>query len=423
MVLACVAGSQSAQVTPKLPLRVSESRRYLVDAQGQPAFLQGDAAWFLPFRLKQPEIQEYFRARRAMGFNATIIDILDESPDPTRRNVHGEMAFEPAGDLSKPNERYFSYLDDIVAEAERQGMILFLTVTYLGYNQDHWAKWLDSNGVMASAEFAGWLARRYADRSNILWVLGGDADPKMRYDLTDHIQAQGEAIKKANPKALITYHDFPNNDDYQFQDAEWHDLVWTYTYQTPTTGLARKYYTSSPIRPVYLAETGYDGLDKWNATTVRHQTYGAWLGGATAGVFYGSRLHYFPEDWRTWLHVASAKQVEILGNIARSLAWWELVPDMKDSVFESGQFPVDDPKHVAVSLSQKGDLLVAYFPPSREPDLSVTLGANYRDATNIRWIDPTNGATQTATLSGREVKPPGRNAAGETDWLWIASRG
>ena len=67
------------------PLRVSDDRRRLLDADGTPFLVQGDAAWSLIANLTYEEAIEYLDDRRAKGFNTLIVSIVEHLFSRRRR--------------------------------------------------------------------------------------------------------------------------------------------------------------------------------------------------------------------------------------------------------------------------------------------------------------------------------------------------
>ncbi len=61
-----------------LTLQVSENKRYLTTADGQPYFLIGDTAWELFHRLTRSEAEQYLSTRAAQGYNMIQAVILAE---------------------------------------------------------------------------------------------------------------------------------------------------------------------------------------------------------------------------------------------------------------------------------------------------------------------------------------------------------
>src|SRR5262245_51941307 len=80
----------TAAATPapmaRYPLSISADRRRLLDADGNPFLIQGDAAWSLIANLEYDEALRYLDDRQARGFNTLIVNLIEHlySQDPPR---------------------------------------------------------------------------------------------------------------------------------------------------------------------------------------------------------------------------------------------------------------------------------------------------------------------------------------------------
>src|SRR5690606_38242971 len=62
---------------PAFPVEAGPGLRHLVDAEGKPFFLHGDAAWSLIAQLNDDDAATYLEDRRARGFNAVLVNLLE----------------------------------------------------------------------------------------------------------------------------------------------------------------------------------------------------------------------------------------------------------------------------------------------------------------------------------------------------------
>jgi hypothetical protein len=78
------------------PLRLVSGKRYLVDANSHPFFLNGDAAWSLIGQLTREEADLYLEDRRSRGFNTILMSLL-EHPFSTNApgNAYGGPGIYP----------------------------------------------------------------------------------------------------------------------------------------------------------------------------------------------------------------------------------------------------------------------------------------------------------------------------------------
>jgi len=204
-------------------LRISNNKRYFVTPDGKPFPWLADTVWTMPQRLKWDDAEHLMQRRKSQGFNALQICALDPERDVEMRSPAGAPALIN-GDLSRPNERYFEYLDYILDMAERyEFYVLLLPVWGQLVVGDDWAGGVFEKTVTeANAyEYARWLGERYKDRPNILWCLGGDRMPihkgadyrnvwrRMAEGLAKGLTGQDVRHDEPSPvweSLLITYH-------------------------------------------------------------------------------------------------------------------------------------------------------------------------------------------------------------------------
>ena len=138
------------------PLRVSPDHRHLVDQNGTPFLIQGDAPWSLISGLTNEEAELYLENRRQKGFNSIIVNLIEHKfRGPVNR--FGEGPFNTPGDFSTPNEKYFQHSDWVIRKAAEKGIQVFLAPIYLGYigTDEGWIEETLANGP---EKCRGWAA-------------------------------------------------------------------------------------------------------------------------------------------------------------------------------------------------------------------------------------------------------------------------
>ena len=91
--------------------------RYLQYADGRPFFYLGDTAWELFHRTTREEARLYLEDRARKGFTVIQAVCLAERDGLRVPNAYGDLPFADAG-FTRPNERYFAYVDEVVAMAD-----------------------------------------------------------------------------------------------------------------------------------------------------------------------------------------------------------------------------------------------------------------------------------------------------------------
>jgi len=159
------------------------------------------------------------------------------------------------------------------------------------------------------AEYGKFLARRYRDKPNIIWVLGGDTRGDQQ---TEVWNALGRAIKGEDPKHLMTYHPFG-----RMQSSTWfHDELWLdfnmfqsghqrydqdkdspRRYGEDNWRYVRDDYARTPVKPVLDGEPSYENIPQglhdtsqpyWSDADARRYAY--W------SVFAGSFGHTYGDQ-------------------------------------------------------------------------------------------------------------------------------
>jgi hypothetical protein len=175
---------------PAYPLKASANKRYLVDQRDVPFLMQGDAAWSLIVAANDSEVEQYFNNRRQKGFNTAMVNLIEHrfSKHPPL-NLDGEAPFTTSGDFTTPNEKYFAHVDWVTRKAAENGIQVLLFPIYLGYKgtDEGWIEELVKLEPEKCLEYGQHLGKRYKDFDNIIWVMGGDRDPRAVQEKIDLI--------------------------------------------------------------------------------------------------------------------------------------------------------------------------------------------------------------------------------------------
>lgn len=161
LILAVVTSPQ--QTITKRPFRVSENHRYLVGQDGTPFLLQADAAWSLIANLTREEAAVYLQDRKAKGFNAVLVNLLEHKfAKSTPKNAYGEAPFPKMSDWSVPNEKYFEHADWVFRKAAENGQAVLLAPVYLGYpgTNEGFIDGVTANGPERLLQYGQFLGQR-----------------------------------------------------------------------------------------------------------------------------------------------------------------------------------------------------------------------------------------------------------------------
>jgi len=153
-------------------------------------------------------------------------------------------------------------------------------------------------------------------------------------------------------------------------------------------------------------------------------------GGALAGHMYGNHYTWtFDSGWKNYLDSPGLTDLQYFHAFFGGLAWYNLVPDQSHTFVTSGYGTYSSSGNIIASdysaacLTADGTLGVVYTPVLTN-DLVVAL-SKMAGSVTARWYDPSAG-TYTA-ISGSPFAnsgthtfiPPGKNSAGDTDWVLL----
>jgi len=436
------------------PLKVSENHRYLVDQRGRPFRIQGDSAQSLIANLTYAEAGTYLADRCSKGFNTVNINLLERKfAINAPKNRRGDDPFTDRVNFATPNEAYFDFADSIIDLAASKGMLVTLAVMYLGYHGGDQGWWSVLTNAVNTQDvcyrFGFYVGRRYKNRANILWVIGGDFTPPPGSEGEKRLHKFMEGIKAAGALQLWA--------------ADWNapclstdvrafasdmDVNAVYTYgMTGSDGLtyaeSRAAYSYAPARPAYLKETGYEDevILPGDSSSVRKYEYWAVLGGATAGIFFGHRdiWQFATSGWSSgsapghgpWQGALSSPgnlDMMRLGKLLDSVAWYKLMPSGtagSKTLITAGGGTYGKQDYVTAAAAPDGKLLLAYLPPGASPaGVAISMGS-LTGPVRGRWFDPSSGiysdiAGGSFPNSGNHTFViPGNNAVGARDWVLV----
>jgi hypothetical protein len=408
-------------------LQLSQNRRFLVDAQGKPFFIMGDTPWFLQ-KLKIEDVRYVMDDRRDKGFNTLFLELLDDSKIPSI-DAHGNAAFETDTDITRPNEAYWKYAEQVMQEAEKRGFFLIVSNLWYGYGEGRWIHHVRPDNARIYGAFLG---KRFARFKNWMWMHAGDRNPDV--NLAECTRTLAREISAAAPYQLHTVHNHPEFASAAFyhQDS-WLSVDLGYTYGASYLHILPEYQRTNPVLPVILGETGYEDEpndierlpdakkgDLWNPYRIRRNAWWAVLSGA-CGYCAGSRLWRWEENWRTTLQVRSTREAPNILKLLKTFEWWKLIPDLKHQFVTDGYGQWKEADYITAALAEDGSCGLVYLPGLQT--IKIDLG-KFSKPVQAFWFDPTNAALKKADSQKSDNKigvftAPGLNAAREPDWVLL----
>jgi hypothetical protein len=419
------------------PLKQASGQRYLVDQNGRPFLLIGDAAWSLLVSLSSADADAYLADRQAKGFNSVLVNLIEHkfAPNPPA-NLAGDLPFtgrlssgEP--DFTTPNEAYFAHVDAVLGLAAARGIVVQLVPAYLGYNggDEGWYTTMQANGASRLTTYGSYVGNRYKGFANLLWVAGADYNPPDK-SLTNAVE---NAIRAADPNHLHTAHASNGT----AAEDEWNGSSWltvNSVYGYPGNGqyvyaLSRAQYTRSDWQPFFLIESTYEHSPFYSAPAalIRQQAFEAVLNGGFGENFGNEYVWPFgvvgedgsAHDWRPALQSQGAGDQTRLAALLGSRAWTTLAPDVAGTFLTSSAG--SGGSRVSAALANGGRLAVVYTPGGT---FKLAMSKLAGPAT-ARWYDPSTGTfaavagSPLANSGNRTFTTPGSNGSGSPDWVLL----
>ncbi len=360
VLLGCLHG-QAATLLPweNGPLRVSDNNRYLLHENGTPFFWLGDTGWLMPERLNRDEVESYLGRCAEAGFNVVQVQSVNGVP---AYNVYGQSSHPFGYDFTNINRPgvygYWDHMDYIVETAGRKGIYIGMVCIWGG---------LVKSGRMTEEEavrYGTFLANRYKDNPNIVWIIGGDIQGNIKQEVWETL---ARTIRGIDRNHLMTFHPRGRTCSSQFfPTAEWIDFhmfqsghrrygqrMGNKDYPIPdgTEEDSWRYVVQSlevsPLKPVLDGEPSYENIPqglhhdtepRWSAADVRRYAYWSVFAGA-CGHTYGcndimqfyrpgySPAYYADTPWWEALDFPGFNQMKHLKELMLTFPYEERVPD------------------------------------------------------------------------------------------------
>jgi Protein of unknown function (DUF4038) len=196
-------------------LRVSDDAHFLMRNDGKPFFWLGDTGWELFHRLNREEADYYLQHRANQGFTVIQAVALAEFDGLNIPNAYGATPLLN-NDPTKPNEAYFQHVDYVIDKAALLGLHIGLLPTWGDkVYKDSWGKGPEIFNPQNARAYGVWIGNRYKNRSNIIWIMGGDRNPRAGSADAEVWRAMAAGVTEGvggAEKALITYHPQPNQE-------------------------------------------------------------------------------------------------------------------------------------------------------------------------------------------------------------------
>lgn len=399
-------------------LQVSEENRYLKHEDGTPFFWQGETGWLMPQRLNRDEVAYYLEKCRVAGYNMVQVQVLNGVPS---MNVYGQYSMIDGFNFKNINRKgvygYWDHMDYIIDTAASKGIYIGMVCIWGG---------LVKSGLMNVEEaklYGQFLADRYKDKPNIIWMIGGDVRGDVKPEVWETLAT---TIRKADANHLMTYH--PRGRTMSatwFNDRDWLDFNMfqsghrrygqrkgdgDYPIKENTEEDNWRFVETShamkPLKPVIDDEPIYEEIPqglhdpneiRWNQHDVRRYAYWSVFAGSFGHSYGHNDIMQFirpgvngsfgadgmKKAWWDALEDPGFGQMIHLKNLMLAFPFFERIPDQSVIAGVNGE------RYDRAIATRGTDYLLVYNYSARpmEVDLAKVSGAKK----NVWWYHPANG--------------------------------
>jgi hypothetical protein len=433
-------------------LEVSADGRRIVHDDGTPFFFLADTAWQLFHKLTRDQVEWYLEDRRAKGFTVILASVMPDYHPLDAPNQYGQTTLidlDPTRPNAEPGDEtydFWDHVDWVIDRAAQKGLYVGLLPTWgdkvvrlVGLGPEI----LDESNA---AVYGRWIAQRYKDAANIIWVLGGDRSAKGHEGLWN---AMAEAIRGVDPRHLMTYHPWTyrrftyypiwggGTSASWFHDAGWLDFNMIqsghWRYNRPNYRMISSLYAMTPTKPCIDGEPNYEGHAHqgcptlwFRDTDVRKAAYWSLFAGAF-GCVYGHHAIWqfampkyektgFPRqpriDWDDAVHAPGSYHMRIVRSLMELIEYRQLLPDQGILATRPGR----GRRHVQAARTPDGRYTLVYVPCAGR---QVGVHADGPAPLTAQWFDPRTGRLIDALVTRRRevlrFTSPGRGP----DWVLV----
>lgn len=425
-----------------MKLSVSPNGRYFMTADGKPFFWLGDTGWLLFSKLKRSEAIRYLDDRKEKGYNVVQAMILHTLQVV---NAYGDSALQNKN-VATPriteDSDYWDHMDYIIDAAAERGIYIAMVPIWGGNVK------AGHVSVEQAKQYAAFLAKRYKDKPNIIWLNGGDIKGS---DSINVWKAIGETLHNLDRNHLQTFHPRGRaTSSIWFHNEPWLQFNMfqsghrTYAQDTSAADLrfgednwryVEKDFALSPKKPTLDGEPSYEKipyglhdttLPVWNGADLRRYAYWSVFAGA-CGFTYGHnavmQMHR-PGDadanfgvkdaWYNSLNDEGAQHMKYLKDLMLSRSYFDRVPDQSLIAGNAGERY----ERLLATRGEKYALIYTYT----GRNIPVKMGKIAGQKVNAYWFDPRTGTkTGQKTYDNKGVvtfDPPGTEKEGN-DWVLV----
>lgn len=424
LAVACVflttAGAANAAGKPweNGRLKVSKDNRYLQFENGDPFFWLANTLWLLPQRADRDEVKFALEECRKHEYNVVQIQVLNDVPST---NIYGQMSNTDGWNFASASQKgvygYWDHMDYIVHEAERQGIYVAMVCI--------WSTPVKQGKISKedAVSYGTFLANRYKDCPNIIWVIGGDIEGNRKTDIWNTLAT---TIKSIDKNHLMTFHPRGRRTSSEwFSTAPWIDFHmfqsghrrYGQNFSEETSPIppgteednwqyVEKTWAQNPMKPVLDAEPAYEDIPQglhnpaephWTDSDVRRYAYWSVFAGSCGHTYGHNAMMQFLKpgypssygdagDVKSWYQAMKDPgfaQMKHLKNLMMKFPYYDRVPDQSVLTGTMGK------KYNRLVATRGKDYLLVYNFTGRRMDIDFRkISGNTK---KIFWMDAASG--------------------------------
>lgn len=434
-------GETSMKPWEKGLLRVSDNHKYLCNGD-DPFFWLADTAWLLFQQSSLEEAAMYLRNRRDKGFNVIQAVLVHDVPGSAANSL-------AAVDVDVTQKEFWEHCDRIVKMAEELGLYMGLLPS--------WGAMV-KGGVLNEdniEEFASFVANRYKDNPNVIWILGGDIRGNLAEDV---YRKEGRVFRKLTPDKLIGFHPFGRtSSSLWFHEEEWLDFNMFQSGHRRYDQASLGAWDDNAIKEEFFGEDNWKYVDRdhsypimkptvdgepsyewilqglhvmdqpyWREWDVRRYAYWSVFEGAMGHTYGDNAVQQFYRDakkpgsygvkqtWQDSIHHIGSEQMGILKRLMESVDYQKGAP--AEELLTDGQ--KERYERIAVFAGENYLLAYDYLGKSFGLDLRRFSGKRI----SAWWFNPVSGAfSYFADLTGKEQEEfcPVARFTEDNDWVLV----
>jgi len=384
-------------------LSISSGGQYIQTEDGQPFFWMGDTGWLMPEKLTREDVDMYLDNCRDAGFNVVQMQVTNAVPSV---NIYGQRS---------GSQEYWYHMDYILNKAADNGIYVAMNCI--------WGLAVSSGemDVELAEAYGQFLATRYKDRPNVIWVLGGNVSGDFRPDIWE---AMAQSIKSIDSRHLMTFLPSEGHSSSEW----WNDSSWL-DFNMFNSGPRRydqrigdaedygadkaednwRYVDAAlkgkPLRPVLDAEPAYEGTPqgffdekepRWQAADCRRYAYWSVFEGACGHTygnnaimqFYniGDEVAFAPErPWKESLDDPGRNQMKYLKRLMDTFSSSDR-RQAQELIIGNGE------RYERIAATRGTDFLLAYSYSNRQ--IRVELGSISGARKQAWWYSPVDGTME-----------------------------